>query len=228
MYGQSNNQLITFHERVLRIQPSTVKRSRLLVLIHGLTGDENSMWVFVRNFPEDYWIISPRGPYRTEDPDAGYSWWPKLPRHGGNRVDAYETTALEDLRPAAEGLISLVDAYTAENNVQANQFDIIGFSQGGVLANTITMLYPRRIRRAGILASFIPANGETFLQEGALKGKPFFVAHGRLDEKVKVEYARRSVELLERAGAQVTYCEDEVGHKLSVNCLRALERFFAS
>jgi hypothetical protein len=36
------------------------------------------------------------------------------------------------------------------------------------------------------------------------------------------------VELLERADAKVTYCEDEVGHKVSVTCLRALESYFSS
>ena len=30
-----------------------------------------------------------------------------------------------------------------------------------------------------------------------------------------------------RAGAQVTFCEDEVGHKVSASCLRALKDFFA-
>jgi predicted esterase len=30
---------------------------------------------------------------------------------------------------------------------------------------------------------------------------------------------------LEQAGANVTYCEDEVGHKLSAACLRTLKDF---
>jgi predicted esterase len=41
-----------------------------------------------------------------------------------------------------------------------------------------------------------------------------------------VERARESIAILERAGANVTYCEDEVGHKVSANCLRALKEFF--
>jgi predicted esterase len=48
-----------------------------------------------------------------------------------------------------------------------------------------------------------------------------------MDEMVNVQIARRSVELLKQAGADVTYCEDEVGHKLSAGCQRALETFFA-
>jgi predicted esterase len=34
--------------------------------------------------------------------------------------------------------------------------------------------------------------------------------------------------LLEQSGAQITYCEDEMGHKLSSNCLRALESYLSS
>jgi len=41
-----------------------------------------------------------------------------------------------------------------------------------------------------------------------------------------VERARESIELLERAGAQVIFCEAEVGHKVSADCLRSLEAFF--
>jgi phospholipase/carboxylesterase len=60
-----------------------------------------------------------------------------------------------------------------------------------------------------------------------LEGKPFFVTHGTKDEMVPIERARASIEILERAGAQVTYCEDNVGHKVSATCLRSLKEFFA-
>jgi predicted esterase len=53
-----------------------------------------------------------------------------------------------------------------------------------------------------------------------------FVAHGTRDELVPIERGRHTVQTLEQAGAQVTYCEDDVGHKLSAACFRALEAFF--
>ena len=218
MRVQSDTDLITFQNWTLRVRSSTSSSPRLLLLIHGWTGDENSMWVFVRNFPSEYWMIAPRAPYVTEP--TGYSW---RPPHSGPRGGP----GFEDLRPAAEALISLVDAYAAQNKIDAHQFDVMGFSQGAALTNTLALLYPERIRRAGVLAGFVPVGSESVLEKRPLNGKPFFVAHGTLDEMVKVEYARQSIQLLERAGAKVTYCEDEVGHKVSANCLRALERFFS-
>ena len=217
----NNTELISFHDWTLRVRPAKGKTPPLLLLLHGWTGDENSLWVFVRNFSEDYWIVAPRAPYSSEQPAGGYSWRPL-------RVENRAWPGLEDLRPSAEVLIPLIDAYSDENNFDASQFDVMGFSQGAALANTITLLHPERVRRAGILAGFLPANSEPLLQDRPLKGKAFFVAHGRLDETVKIEYARQSVKLLELAGADVTFCEDDVGHKVSAHCLRGLEDFFAS
>jgi phospholipase/carboxylesterase len=188
------------------------------MLVHGWTGDENSMWVFVRNFPADYWIIAPRAPYPTEP--SGYSWRPQ-------QVGGHDRPTFDNLRPAVESLISFVDAYAAENSLNGSQFDAIGFSQGAALVSLMALLHPERVHRAGVLAGFVPEGAEHLAESHPLDGRAFFVAHGTLDERVPVEYARRSVQLLEKSGAQVTFCEDEVGHKLSVGCLRALEAFFA-
>lgn len=218
MRAQNNTDSIKFNDWTLRVRRSTSATPRLLLLIHGWTGDENSMWVFVRNFPDDYWMIAPRAPHTAEP--FGFSW---RPPHNGTRNWA----SLEDLRPAAEALIRLADDYSAENKIEAHAFDVMGFSQGAALTNTLALLYPERIRRAAVLAGFIPADSESAVEKRPLNGKPFFVAHGTLDEMVRVEYARQSIQMLERAGANVTYCEDEVGHKVSVNCMRALEAFFS-
>ncbi|HEY9527377.1 MAG TPA: hypothetical protein VIR02_09860, partial [Anaerolineales bacterium] len=68
---------------------------------------------------------------------------------------------------------------------------------------------------------------EELVTQRPLEGKPFFIAHGTKDETISIQRARESMEILERAGAQVTYCEDEVGHKVSASCLRGLKDFFA-
>ena len=67
---------------------------------------------------------------------------------------------------------------------------------------------------------------DDFLARRVMAGKPFFVAHGTQDKLVPVERARASIELLEQAGAQVTFCEAEVGHKVSLECLHGLEAFW--
>jgi phospholipase/carboxylesterase len=91
----------------------------------------------------------------------------------------------------------------------------------------LAFLYPERIRKTGILAGFVPSGLEALAAKRPLQGKPIFVAHGTKDNMVPVDRARASIAILETAGAQVTYCEDDVGHKLSLHCLHALRKFLA-
>jgi phospholipase/carboxylesterase len=214
----NNTSLINFQNWTLRVQKSTHPSPRLLLLIHGLTGDENSMWVFARELPDQYWIVAPRAPHAARMEQGGYSWRP--PQF--ENLDQFD---LDLLRSTAEALIRLVDEYSASAGLDVSTFDVMGFSQGAAVSNALAFLYPERVRKVGILAGFVPSGLEELVPQRPLEGKPFFVAHGTKDESVTIDRARAGIELLEQAGAQVTYCEDEVGHKVSLNCLRALKKF---
>lgn len=219
MQDLSNTTLVNFQNWTLRVRDSTHPDCRLMLLIHGLTGDENSMWVFGHNLPARYWILSPRAPYPVES--GGYSWRPPF------EASEFGRPTLEQLRLGAEGLVRLVDEYAVSAGIDATVFDVIGFSQGAAMANVLGFLYPQRIRRTGILAGFVPRGLEDLVAKRPLEGKPFFIAHGTRDEMVRIDRARESIATLEQAGAQVTYCEDNVGHKVSATCLRALTTFFS-
>ena len=216
MQTAPNTDLIEFEGWTLRVRKTDHPSPRLLLMLHGFTGDENSMWVFARDLPSHYWIVAPRALHVAEP--GGYSWRP--PQDG-----TFGRPSLEQLRPAAEALIRLVDAYQLSARIDARIFDLMGFSQGAAMSNMLAFLYPERIRKTGILAGFVPSGLDELVSKRPLTGKPFFVAHGTKDEMVPVERARASIEILEQAGAQVTYCEDEVGHKVSLTCLRALKDF---
>ena len=216
MQTAPNTDLIEFEGWTLRVRKTDHPSPRLLLMLHGFTGDENSMWVFARDLPSHYWIVAPRALHVAEP--GGSSWRP--PQDG-----TFGRPSLEQLRPAAEALVRLVNAYQLSAKIDARVFDLMGFSQGAAMSNLLAFLYPERIRKTGILAGFVPSGLDELVAQRPLTGKPFFVAHGTKDETVPVERARASIEILEQAGAQVTYCEDEVGHKVSLTCLRALKDF---
>jgi len=203
-------------------------------MLHGWQGDENSMWIFARNFLADCWIVAPRAPHGARE--GGYSW--RLPspgfpaglvpaglRTGGTMPPGFPTVDL--LRPSAEALVDLLDAWARANGLDASAVDVTGFSQGAALSFTLGLLYPARVRKMAILAGFAPEGAELILAPGHFNGKKFFVAHGSKDGTVPIEQARRTVQLLEQAGAEVVYCESEVAHKLSADCLKALEAYLA-
>lgn len=91
---------------------------------------------------------------------------------------------------------------------------------------TLALMYPERVRLIVGLSTFMPDGADSLVLRVPLTDKPVFVAHGTRDQLVPVEMARRSVDLLEQAGANVAYCENDVGHKLGADCFYSLENFF--
>ncbi|MEW5868320.1 MAG: hypothetical protein AB1894_03530 [Chloroflexota bacterium] len=186
----------------------------LIVMLHGWTGDENAMWVFASRLPQDAWLVAPRGLYPA--PTGGYAWHAYKPRMW---------PWVDDFRPAVEALLELL---TPENfpGADFSKLRLVGFSQGAALAFTLALLHPGRICTLAGLSGFLPDGAAALAAGQPLRGIPLFMAHGSQDALVPVERARQAVELLEQAGAQVSYCEDDVGHKLSAGCFRGLEAFF--
>jgi len=187
----------------------------VILLLHGWTGNENAMWVFAPRMPNGAMLLAPRGLYSS--PLGGYGWHP------------YQTRvwpSIDDFRPALKALLELL---TPDHFPYADfsRLHLAGFSQGAALVYTLALLQADRIASFSGLSGFVPDGAERLVMSDGLRGKPGFIAHGDQDDLVPVDRARKAVELFQKAGAQVTYCEDEVGHKLSANCFRGLEAFLA-
>jgi phospholipase/carboxylesterase len=174
------------------------------------------MWIFARAVPDDYWVLAPRAPHAARP--SGYSWREPQPHRS-------DEPNLAELHSSAETLIGVVDGYSGTQGSSGGTFDIVGFSQGAALASVIALLHPKRVTKVGLLSGFVPRGAESLASVRSLEGVRIFVAHGSADELVSIEHARQSVHLLEAAGASVTVCEHEVGHKVSAGCLRGLQAF---
>jgi len=206
---------ITIDDWTVRVRIPTSSGSHpVLVLLHGWTGDEKVMWIFADRFPKEYMILSPRGLFDT--PLGGYAWHP---------IRSKRWPEFNDFSPAIDALQRLLTL----DNFPAGIFSEVafaGFSQGAALAYAYALQNPQGVDRIMGLAGFLPDGVEELIARQPLSGKLVYIAHGTKDELVPVWRARQAVEMLTRAGAQVTYCEDDVGHKLSVGCFRGLESFF--
>ncbi len=187
----------------------------LVLMLHGWTGDENVMWIFAKRLPKRALIVAPRGIFSI--PAGGYGWhdhqfglWPTI----------------DELQPAAQALHELL---VVENFPSANlqRIHLAGFSQGAALSIAYSLIYPQQTASLAALSGFLPEEIGELVRTRPLLGMPVFIAHGSRDDRVPVEKARQAVATLEAAGADVVYCEDDVGHKLSISCFNSLEHFAA-
>jgi phospholipase/carboxylesterase len=227
-------ELITSGDWVFRAQaPEGDGPHPVLLLLHGWTGDEDVMWVFASRLPKHYLMIAPRG--RNTSRMGGYGWYPDERRDWPEAKDFYrsvdELMEFIDRLPdaAREKLSSGGDqehAWRAISKGDYSKLSLVGFSQGAALSYIFSLKNSDRVAAIAGLAGFLPENTESLAENRPLAGKEIFVTHGSQDDIVPVQRARNAVELLERAGARVTYCEEDVGHKLSAPCFNALQKFF--
>jgi phospholipase/carboxylesterase len=188
--------------------------SRVLLLIHGHLGNENVMWILANPLPQRYTLIAPRAPIKLGE--SQYSWHTLQPQWPG--LDYYEELTA--------GLLGRVDAWVKSQELSISRYDIMGFSQGGVMAYALAILQPSRIGQIAAIASFIPHSWKPLLDENTLRNRQFFIAHGTEDEIIPVKKARQASQWLREKGADVTFCTAKTGHKISANCFKGLGDFF--
>jgi phospholipase/carboxylesterase len=207
----------TISDLIVRLRiPNEDGKFPVLLLLHGWTGDENSMWIFESRLPQDSIIIAPRGIYPSSL--GGYGW---------QKSDGDRWPDMNDFTPAVNSIVELI---SDEELVQADssRLYLVGFSQGAALAYAIAIKFPERVSAIAALSGFLPNNVESTIENTNLNGLPIYITHGSQDDLVPVDKARFAVETLTQAGAKVSYCEEEVGHKLSATCFNGMESFFNS
>jgi phospholipase/carboxylesterase len=195
-------QMLAIGEWKLRIrEPEGKGPHPFLLLLHGWTGDENSMWIFSSRIPKNYLLIAPRGITRT--PLGGFGW---------QEAESNAWPNATNFKPAV--------------GIDPSKFDLMGFSQGAALAFVVSFSFPERIGKLAGLSGFLPDGLNDKISKSVLQGKKVFIAHGSHDEMVPIDKGREVVQALKAAKAEVVYCEEDVGHKLSSGCFRGLNEYF--
>ena len=190
--------------------------SRIILLLHGHLGNENVMWTFAKTIPGSYFVIAPRAPIKLGIDQ--YSWHDIQP----------QWPSISNYKQFTDQLLKCIDVWGQEQEIASYQLDVMGFSQGAVLAFSLALLYPKKMRKIAGLSGFIPQAWQKTLYDLHLNEKHFYIAHGTHDEIVPFSSARRAAEWLRTLGACVTFCESNTGHKIGVNCIQGLEKFLRS
>jgi phospholipase/carboxylesterase len=208
--------------RLRRGQP----QGALIVMLHGLSGDENVMWLFDHALPRSATVIAPRALYASEL--GGYSWARSAVRDDLDQVD---------LQEAIDCLQRFRDEAIAWYQVDPQRVIVMGFSQGAALSYTYSLAYPEQLRGVIALAGFLPnsANAlppaDTPAWARASSGPRrkilprYLIIHGTHDEAVPIDRAREARSVLESRGAAVEYHEHRVGHKISAQGMKEIKRW---
>ena len=191
----------------------------LLVLFHGRGADERDLFPLLDLLDPQRRLlgVTPRGPLHL--PPGGAHWY------------AVHEIGYPDpgtFVPTFSAVSDWLDALVEESGVPWERIVLGGFSQGAVMTFALS-LSAGRPRPAGLVAlsGFVPTvPGIALDLEPPLPRA--YLAHGALDPVISVDWSRRAVALLEKAGADTTYRETPgMGHTIDPAVLRELPSWMA-
>ena len=190
----------------------------LLVLHHGRGADEQDLLPLAEVLdPDRAWhVVSPQAPLTV--PGWPGRHWYHVPHVGYPDPDTF--------RGSVDALAELHDHLWSQTGVGADRTVLGGFSMGTVMSYAMG-LSADRPAPAGILAlsGFVPTvDGWAPSLEDRL-GLQAFIAHGRQDGTIPIEFARQAHDLLASGGLDVEYHEFDGGHNVEMSYVRPLMRW---
>jgi len=214
---KENVKTLEIHDWTIRYrEPEGEGPHPVVWLFHGWMGDEDSMWIFASLLPKHFLILAPRAQIPSKN--SGYTWYPEVMERW---------PSMKVFLPAINGLLDLMGSWPLSAPwADFEHFRLAGFSQGAALAYAFTLTHPGMVQAVAGLAGFLPKDTGSFVEKDALEGLPVYVSHGSKDKIVPIDKAQQAVQFFHDAGAEVTFCESDVGHKLSADCFKGLEAFF--
>lgn len=205
-------------------RPANGTPQGLLVLHHGRGADERDLLPLadVLDPQRRLHVVTPGAPLTLRG-SPGKHWY-VVPRVGYPDPASFAATYAE--------LTAFHDELWERTGIEPGRTVLGGFSMGSVMSYA-TGLGPDRPPVAGILAfsGFIPTVEGWTAELASRQQTRVFIAHGRRDPVIGIEFARRASRLLISAGLGVDYHESDAGHQIdpaqlpaAVNWLRAAGR----
>jgi phospholipase/carboxylesterase len=188
-------------------RPSTLNENApLLILLHGYGSDENDLFSFASELPNELYIISVRAPYPMKP--YGNAWY-------AINFDA-EMNKWNDNKQAAESrdlIAKFIDEACNIYPVDKDNVTLLGFSQGTILSYAVALTYPEKVKNIIALSGYI---NEDILPEDLNKKDyshlDFYCSHGTVDQVIPVDWARKAPKFLEKLNIKHTFSEFPVGH----------------
>ena len=188
-------------------RPADGAAEGLVVLHHGRGSDERDLLGLadVLDPERRLHVVSPRAPLTLQGWPGNH--WYVVPRVGYPDPDTFRASYGE--------LAALHDELWERTGVGPERTVLGGFSMGTVMSYALG-LGPDRPAPAGILAfsGFIPTVEGWQPDLASRESTRVFIAHGRRDPVMSIDFAHRARELLEGAGLPVTYHESDAAHHI--------------
>lgn len=188
-------------------EPQIIKEDNpLIVLIHGYGSNEEDLFSFASELPNEYFIVSVQAPYQV--PPYGFAWYAVSFDADMNKFsDDAQALQSRDL------LVQFIDEICVKYPIDKANVNLVGFSQGAILSYGVALTYPEKVNKVVALSGYLnPELISSKTDTAAYNHLKIFGSHGTVDQVIPVEWARKTSDYLKPYNISFEYKEYPVGH----------------
>lgn len=188
------------------VRPSSNKENApLLLLFHGYGSDENDLFSFATELPEEFLIVSAKAPYPMQP--FGNAWYAiNFDAEKGKWSDNEQAIQSRDL------ISQFIDQIINKYNADKDNVTLLGFSQGAILSYSVAFTYPEKVKNIVALSGYINTDLFTVLPKEHYSHLNFYCSHGSVDQVIPIDWARQTSPFLKTLDINFKYSEFPVGH----------------
>ncbi len=184
--------------------------NRTLLLLHGTGGNERDLIPLARELDSRAALLSPRGKVLENG----------MPRFFRRLAEG--VFDVEDLKHRTNELADFVAAAAQHYGFAADKVVAVGYSNGANIAASMLLLRPEILRGAVLFRAMVPLVPENLPELSSVR---VWIGAGSEDPIIPASEAQRLVELLRRAGADVTIRFARAGHRLTNDDVEAAQHW---
>lgn len=181
------------------------KNPPLLILLHGFGSNEEDLFSFASELPDQLLIVSARAPFDMNF--GGFAWY-AITLDANNE----KFSDLDEARQSLTKIATFIDYIKTTYKTDSNNTFLLGFSQGAILSYALSLNYPNKVQHVIALSGYI--NEELTPKEVSDLhiSTDYYISHGSVDQVLPIEWARKAPVYLNANKLQNVYSEYPVGH----------------
>lgn len=193
-------------EHQIRLPKVKTEKAPLIILLHGYGSNEEDLFSFAPELPDEAYIVSLRAPHTLMY--NAYAWY-------AINFDADENkfSDMHQARESREMIMRFIEDFTEKNPVDSEDITLMGFSQGAILSYAIAISYPENIRRVVAMSGYL--NLEMAVDDYAdlnLKNLKIFASHGTQDQVIPISWAQKAPSMLQPLGVEIIFKSYPAAH----------------
>lgn len=191
----------------------------ILILLHGYGSNEEDLFSFCPDLPEDWLIVSFRAPINT--PYGGFCWYDI------DFTNAEKFINIEQAEKSIHLILEEISLIRKQYKITNGKVHLCGFSQGGIISYALALRNPQFFNKIACLSSYPEQKIlQNIADKKSLSHLRFFISHGIEDTVIPIDWGKKGYELLYDLNLYFSFREYHSGHGINSKNYQDLIHFF--